>query len=161
MNRLLFHVSYEDKIHNNGIELPQGNWGKHILSRPLSTGNYEKDAKIRLDNIIELVFEQVRKEMGIGISRLNCHFAFKSVESAKKFNDECRSGRGVLYQILVDDKIPIFEGDFNLISHNHTSISKIIENARRYWSGEKTSDLIEVLIDGPMKILERVEFPKA
>ena len=108
----------------------------------------------------ETIVEMVRvQEFPQYPSRLSCLYAAKSYEDALKWKALFESfNRNVLQIVKLRVEGAIFVGDANLLpKEDGVPFSKKIEQAREYWSGNVTSELSEVLINGKIEVIEIID----
>lgn len=111
-------------------------------------------------SIRETIVEMVRlSEFPEYPSRLSCLYAAETYEEAlewKKIFDGFN--RKVLQIVKLKASGGYFKGDaMCLPNEKGISFSKKIEEARKYWMGEKGSALQEVLIDGQIEVVEIIK----
>jgi len=108
----------------------------------------------------ETIVEMVRvQEFPQYPSRLSCLYAAESYEDALKWKALFESfNRNVLQIVKLRVEGAIFVGDANLLpKEDGVPFSKKIEQAREYWSGNVTSELSEVLINGKIEVIEIID----
>lgn len=149
--KTFFHISKSEL--RAGLELAPGKWGSEINRMPF--------LQIAQSVIKELIFEEERNALMDGdnlirVSRLQCIFACPTLNDARDFRNKTFVG-GKIYEIQVEDTVPVFEADSEFIENCHT-VEQVRDNASKYWRGESTpSPVKEVLIGGPIKVVRLVE----
>ena len=90
-------------------------------------------------------------------SRLNCVFAFETLACARRFKAKHRTDGSIL-KIGVANGIGCHRGDFDIISAGTSAayVDYMSDGANRYWTAEPTG-FVEVLIGGPVRVIEIVE----
>ncbi|ODG93189.1 MULTISPECIES: DUF2441 domain-containing protein [Bacillaceae] len=110
--------------------------------------------------IREVILEMVRlQEYPEYPSRLSCLYAAKSYEDALKWKEIFDSfNRNVLQIVKLRVKGSSFEGDGNLLpKEDGVPFARKIEQARKYWLGNVTNDLPELLINGKIEVVEIID----
>ncbi|MBU0569796.1 DUF2441 domain-containing protein [Patescibacteria group bacterium] len=114
---------------------------------------------ITLRGMREVITEMVRlQEFSHLPSRLHCLYAAKTYEEILEWKKIFDSYDRKYHQIVKLEVLGnFFEGDGELLPNiNGDSLEKKIIQARTYWSGEKRSNLIEMLITGEIEVSEIV-----
>lgn len=149
-----FHVSPHTN-HPVGTIIEPGRYGGFIRST-VTGGPLQAD--FLLNN---LVWEAVLETARLGLpnpppSRLNCVFGCTTHETARAFRKRFRPNAPI-YRIAVKKDIPTFLGNLDLISrlHNGALVDVWSRGALSYWT-EQPSGATEVLIGGPVKVVERL-----
>jgi len=146
---ILYHVSTESLI--EGQILEPGKFWK---------GMKEEFNPNNLVIKIELIFESIREKIyPFQVSRSNCVFACKEIENARLFLNLYRKNypQSSIYEIEIDNKTNIFDGDFTIITTPGQTITQIEQSAKDYWSGKRKTNFIETLIGGLVKVVKKVE----
>ncbi|KAB8135773.1 DUF2441 domain-containing protein [Gracilibacillus oryzae] len=107
--------------------------------------------------IREVIVEMVRlQEFPQYPSRLSCLFASKTYQDALKWKELFDSyNRKVLQIVKLQVKGSYFEGDANLLpKEDGISFAQKMEQAKEYWKGNRESGLLEVLVNGEIKVIE-------
>ncbi|SFC56513.1 DUF2441 domain-containing protein [Bacillus sp. UNCCL81] len=110
--------------------------------------------------IREVILEMVRlQEYPEYPSRMSCLYAAKSYEDALKWKEIFDSfNRNVLQIVKLRVKGSSFEGDGNLLpKEDGVPFARKIEQARKYWLGNVTNDLPELLINGKIEVVEIID----
>ncbi|XRG80115.1 DUF2441 domain-containing protein [Rossellomorea sp. GAMAL-10_SWC] len=110
--------------------------------------------------IREVILEMVRlQEYPEYPSRLSCLYAAKSYEDALKWKEIFDSfNRNILQIVKLRVKGSSFEGDGNLLpKEDGVPFARKIEQARKYWLGNVTNDLPELLINGKIEVVEIID----
>lgn len=145
---VMYHVSNVD--FSIGQEISPGNWAK-IKDEG---GNLQRDLR-------EYIFEKIRKEFYYScVSRFFCFFAFKDIETARLFIMSIPGfSKNFIYEVEFDEKnIRTFEGDLAIITWiNQFNINQIEATAHEYWSKKNKTHFKETLIEGPVKVIRKVE----
>lgn len=114
---------------------------------------------ITLRGMREVITEMVRlQEFSYLPSRLHCLYAAKTYEEILEWKKVFDNYDRKYHQIVKLEVLGnFFEGDAELLPNtNGDSLEKKIIQARTYWTGEKTSNLIEMLITGEIQVSEIV-----
>lgn len=139
-------------------EILPGNWGRQtrrfgVELEPIL------DSSIAINLLWETALESVRRSAAPHLpSRLECVFACESSELAVRFRDTYRKGAEIL-QIEFNPTTSLHRGDFELISSIGLAgsyVDYMADRALRYWT-MPPSELVEVLIGGPVLVLGRLE----
>jgi hypothetical protein len=129
-----------------GSQIMPGNWGRIKRMQRNLEGNIFR----------EYVFEDVRKrDFPSKPSRLDCVFGFTDVNTARAFRENTRSFEAsVLYLVSTEaDSSSIHYADYRFPALNGGALDGIEELARKYWT-ETPQQCIEVVIPGPVTVLE-------
>ena len=105
--------------------------------------------------IIESVFELIRRLKYPNLkSRFQSTFGCLTIEDAKKIKEITFKGEGNIYKVACDS---YFIADMNLLNQARSIIGiEIIAN--KYWSGIYSKNpTIEVLMNYPVEIIEKIE----
>ena len=117
--------------------------------------NYDHCTVTRSVNIIEYLFEYVRKSYySQRPSRFQSVFAFDNIEKAKFFQDKYRNSQGNIWEIESEES---FKVDMNLLTLGN-SLLEADYYAHLYWKGETTGNPFwEYLLVPPVKVIRKVE----
>jgi hypothetical protein len=112
------------------------------------------------DRLVELVVELTRQIVAPDLpSRLACVYAFRDLAAAKRFRHAEAANPSPIWRVEARDDAPFHEGDVSLVGIAESPV-QMISNARRYWSGERTSECLperlELLLPCPVRVTERV-----
>ncbi|MFC7688074.1 DUF2441 domain-containing protein [Ureibacillus sp. GCM10028918] len=110
--------------------------------------------------IREVIVEMVRlKEFPHYPSRLSCLYAAKTYEDVLKWKKIFDSfNRKVLQIVKLKVVGNYFEGDEVLLpKEDGISFSKKIDQAREYWSDNKSNEIPEILINGKIEVAEIID----
>lgn len=151
----LFHVSHE--------EFEAGSWinpGRYGASNLYPTA---QAPNIGADQIGALLWEAALETARLAIaptavSRLRCVFAAETIQFARDFRDRFRPGAAIYTAAPWSDAL-LFRGDFGIVTNIDLTapfLSYMPAGAVRYWT-EPPGGEIEVLVGGPMTVLERSE----
>ncbi|WP_167958018.1 DUF2441 domain-containing protein [Anaerosporobacter faecicola] len=108
------------------------------------------------ETIMELVRVQLYPERP---SRFSCLYVSESLENIGKWKENFESyNREVLQLVKLRSNIEAFTGDASLLPEiNGDSFDKKIQQAKRYWSGERHGELEETLLGGRIEVVEIVK----
>jgi hypothetical protein len=150
---MFIHVSHA--LHNVGDVIEPGAFGRSVRQW---SKNKPTDSPEALKNVIwESALESVRMvAKPEAPSRLACVFACRSQADATRFRDRFRVGAG-LYAIEPAPPCPTFFGDYDLITDSSFEpfVDHFSQRSVRYWTQE-ASGMCEVLIGGPVKVMQRL-----
>lgn len=110
--------------------------------------------------IREVILEMVRlQEYPDYPSRLSCLYAAKNYGDALKWKGIFDSfNRKVLQIVKLRVNGSSFEGDGNLLpKEDGVPFARKIDQARKYWLGNVTNDLPELLINGKIEVVEIID----
>lgn len=171
MNRF-FHVDRNNRLRPQST-VTLSIWGNleptglqnhinHLFPEGFSThgdtyllGHGIQDRNLRREEIIEIIFEYVRRSsFADKPSRYQSFFAFESLGDAKKFkNDRHQSGSSI-WEIEGECS---FKADMRLLEIRRPLLGTSLK-AHLYWSGEFSIDPFwEILLLPPIKIIRQIE----
>ncbi|MEE7451546.1 hypothetical protein MRF4_29335 [Methylobacterium radiotolerans] len=151
----LFHVSRED--YETGSWINPGRYGSASLY-PTAQAPDIKAGQVGAI-LWEATLETARLAIApTAVSRLHCVFAAETIELAQDFRNRFRPGASIYAAVPWHDA-RLFRGDFGLVTNIDPAapfLAYMPAAAIRYWSEAPGAD-VEVLVGGPMTVLEFVE----
>ena len=108
------------------------------------------------ETIMELVRVQSYPERP---SRFSCLYVGETLEEIEKWKENFESyNREVLQLVKLRSNVDAFTSDASLLPEiNGESFDKKIQQAKRYWSGERHGELEETLLGGKIEVVEIVK----
>jgi hypothetical protein len=151
----LFHVSRTE--HEPGDIISHGRYGAASLEPTAKALHLEQGQIGAL--VWEAALETARLACAPGaVSRLRCVFAAETIALARRFRDGFRPDAGI-YAVEPWHDAPLFRGDFGIVTDINPAepfLSYMPAGALRYWTAPP-GEQVEVLVGGPVTVLERVE----
>ncbi|WP_313616213.1 DUF2441 domain-containing protein [Agrobacterium sp.] len=152
---MYYHVS--NIYHDAGSIVKSGNWGRTVRL-------FGPDAAVKAVSHVEIILWEVALETArLALapqhpSRLDCIFAFETVELAMDFQSQYRPD-GRIFELEPIGDAMTYRGDFALIARadrKRPYADYMAEVSKAYWTAP-TAEQAEILYGGPLRVVRQVE----